>query len=163
MPISDDQRQRIIDLHGQGLSRNDIARVAGVSAGTVTNVCKANDLTFDRSSTEKATRARVADNKSRRAAIVDRLYRRSESILARLEAGTYTYRMMGPNGSEKVRDEDPPADAERSLATSIGIYLDKASKLEDYDKSAADEAAVTDSVVDRLVDGFTQIYRAGNG
>lgn len=161
MPITDDQRQRVIDLHGQGLSRNDIARLAGVSAGTVTNVCKANDLTFDRSSTEKATRARVADNKARRAAIVDRLYRRSESILTRLEAGTFTYRMMGPAGSEKVHDEDPPADAERSLATSIGIYLDKAAKLEDYDKSAVDQSSGAVSVIDKLMSGFAQAYEAG--
>lgn len=161
MPIAEDKRQRIIDLQKQGLSRNDIARQVGVSAGTVTNVCKANDLTFDRSSTEKATRARVADNKSRRAAIVSRLYGRSENILDRLEAPTFVYRMMGPEGSEKIFDEDPPAADERSLATSIGIYLDKASKLEDYDKSPADSAAAAESVVDKLMAGFVQAYEAG--
>jgi len=161
VPITDDQRQRIKDLHAQGVSRNDIARQAGVSAGTVTNVCKANDLTFDRSSTKDATRARVADNKLRRQAIIARLYGRSEKILDRLEAPTFMVRMMGPTGSEKVYDEEPPAGDERSLATSIGIYLDKAAKLEDYDKSPADSAAAAGSVVDKLMEGFTAIYQAG--
>ena len=161
MPITDTQRQQIIDLHAQGLSRNDIARQTGVSAGSVTNVCKANDLTFDRSSTKDATRARVADNKARRAAIVSRLYARSEKILERLESNAYVYRMMGPTGSEQVTDEYPPADAERSLATSIGIYLDKAAKLADYDKSASDGASAADSVVDRLMAGFRTVYEAG--
>jgi hypothetical protein len=161
VPITDDQRQRIIDLHGKGVSRNDIARQTGVSAGTVTNVCKANDLTFDRSATKDATRARVEDNKARRAAIVSRLYTRSERILDRLEASTFMVRMMGPNGSEKVYDEEPPAEAERSLATSIGIYLDKAAKLEDYDRSAADTASGAVSVIDKLMAGFTKAYEAG--
>jgi hypothetical protein len=161
VPITDAQRQRIIDLHSQGLSRNDIARTAGVSAGTVTNVCKANDLTFDRSATKDATRARVEDNKARRAAIIGRLYKRSETILDRLEAPTYMVRMMGPTGSEKVYDEAPPADAERSLATSIGIYLDKAAKLEDYDKSVTDQASGAVSVIDKLMAGFASAYEAG--
>ena len=153
MPITDTQRQRIIDLHGQGLTRNDIARQTGVSAGTVTNVCKANDLTFDRSATINATQAKVADNKARRAAITERLYKRAEAILDRLEAPTYMVRMMGPTGSEKVHDEAPPAGDERNLATSIAVYLDKATKLEDYDRSGDESGAAVDKWLAHMMGG----------
>lgn len=142
MPITDDQKQRIIDLHKQGLSRNDIARQAGVSAGTVTNVCKANDLTFDRSATKHATQAKVADNKARRASIVSRLYGRTESILGRLESDTYRYFVTTKEGTEMVEDADPPAAEERNHATAIGIYLDKAAALEKVDAAQASEPGV---------------------
>ena len=144
MPITDNQRQRIIDLHAQGLSRNDIARQTGVSAGTVTNVCKANDLTFDRSATINATHAKVADNKARRAAIIGRLYARTEKILDRLEADVYVYTVTTKDSVEKVEDVAPPAGDERNFATSIAVYLDKATKLEDYDRTGDESGAAVD-------------------
>ena len=153
MPITDDQRQRIIDLHGQGLSRNDIARQTGVSAGTVTNVCKANDLTFDRSATINATQAKVADNKSRRAAIIGRLYGRAEAILDRLEADKYVYTVATKDSVEKVEDVAPPAGDERNLATSIAVYLDKATKLEDYDRTGAESGAAVDKWLAYMMGG----------
>ncbi len=47
MAISDDQRAQVIHLHTQGLSRNEIARATGVSAGSVTNICRDAGLSFD--------------------------------------------------------------------------------------------------------------------
>jgi hypothetical protein len=143
-PITPQQRQQIVTLHKQGLSRNAIAREANVSPSTVTKVCTEDGLTFDRSKTINATQAKVADNKARRAAITERLYKRAEAILDRLEAPTYMVRMMGPMGSEKVHDEAPPAGDERNLATSIAVYLDKATKLEDYDRTGDESGAAVD-------------------
>jgi len=160
-PITDTQRQNILALHKQGLSRNEIARQAKVSQSTVSKVCAEDGLTFDRSKTINATRAKVADNKARRAAIVGRLYARTEHVLSRLEADIYRYTVATKDSVEHVEDFDPPAIDERSLATSIGIYLDKAAKLEDYDKSAVDQASGAVSVIDRLMTGFAQAYEAG--
>lgn len=160
-PITDTQRQHILTLHKQGLSRNEIARQAKVSQSTVSKICAEDGLTFDRSKTINATRARVADNKARRAVIVQRLYGRTEKILDRLEQDTYTWTATTKDGTEVVMDSEPPAEAERHHATAIGIYLDKAAKLEDYDKSPADGVAGAASVVDKLMDGFTRIYEAG--
>ena len=160
-PITDTQRQHILTLHKQGLSRNEIARQANVSQSTVSKICAEDGLTFDRSKTINATRARQADNKSRRAAIVARLYGRTEKILDRLEADKYRYVVTLKDGTEVIDDVEPPAEAERHHATAIGIYLDKAAKLEDYDKSATDGASAADSVVDRLMQGFRTVYEAG--
>ncbi|UFS59486.1 hypothetical protein [Subtercola endophyticus] len=117
-------------LFGEGLGRNQIAAAVGVSAGTVTKLCVDMGLSFDRSATKAATSARVTDLKARKLAIVERLYARSEKILDRLEADTYTYRMPTEFGSELVHDDDPPADAERNLSSSISTYLVSAQKIE---------------------------------
>ena len=153
MAISEPQKQRVIELHRQGLSRNDIARLAGVSTGTVTNICKANDLTFDRSSTKDATRARQADNKSRRASIAQRLYARTEKILDRLEADTYRWKVATKEGTEVLDDCEAPAAEERNHATAIAIYLDKATKLEDYDRSGEESGAAVDKWLDFMMGG----------
>jgi hypothetical protein len=108
-----------------------------------------------------AIEAKVADGKLRRSSIVQRLYGRTEKILDRLEADTYAYTVAMKESVKKIEDAAPPAEAERNHATAIGIYLDKAAKLEDYDKSPADSAAVAGSVVDKLMEGFTAIYQAG--
>jgi len=99
-----------------------------------------------------AIEAKVADGKLRRVAIVQRLYGRTEKILDRLEADTYRYVVALKDGTEVIDDVEPPAEAERHHATAIGIYLDKAAKLEDYDKSANDESS---AAVDKWLEHMT--------
>lgn len=52
---------RILELHGNGLSRNEIAAATGVSGGTVTNYVHRAGLTFDRAATRRAVEARQID------------------------------------------------------------------------------------------------------
>lgn len=100
-----------------------------------------------------AVEAKVADGKLRRADIIARLYGRTESILSRLEADTYRWKVATKDGVEVLDDCEAPAAEERSHATAIGIYLDKATRLEEYDRAAVDTTG-TDSVVDDLLAGF---------
>ena len=66
--ITDEQRQQVLRLAREGtLSRNQIAKDVGVSAGSVTNICKAAGVSFDRTATEVAVRSRKADLAARRA------------------------------------------------------------------------------------------------
>lgn len=60
-PITPAERKRIIALHGEGKTRNAIAKEAGVSGDTVTKVVRAAGLTFDRTMTLQATEAKKAD------------------------------------------------------------------------------------------------------
>lgn len=69
MLLSDAQREQIIDLARAGRKRNEIAREVGVSPSTVSRLAQAEGLTFDRTQTEKATKAHVADAKARRATL----------------------------------------------------------------------------------------------
>lgn len=60
-PAPDDQRTRVLELARAGAGRNAIAREANVSTATVTRVCRAAGITFDRQRTDAATKARRAD------------------------------------------------------------------------------------------------------
>lgn len=66
-PISDDDKARILALHAEGKSRNEIARLTGRAAATVTKTVHAAGLTFDRTATESATAAKKADAAALRA------------------------------------------------------------------------------------------------
>jgi transposase-like protein len=100
-----------------------------------------------------AVEAKVADGKLRRASIVQRLYGRTEKILDRLEADTYTWTATTKEGTETVYDIEPPAADERSHATAIAIYLDKATKLEDYDRSGEESGAAVDKWLEFMMGG----------
>lgn len=162
--ITEQQRQQVRDLHAQGLSRNDIARQVGISFDSVSKICKAAGLTFDRAATEHATKAAQIDHKARRAKIISRLYAQSETILDRLESQDgYKTIAKGERGRdvEAVLDFIPPADRRNEL-TSIAISLDKAVALERVDTDNGNGHAI--SMLDKLaaqLEGIT--FEPGSG
>lgn len=125
--LPESERQRISALHGEGLSRNAIAREMGCSSSTVSKICKELDLSFDRSSTENATRAKVIDSKAVRAAI-------ALDTLAATQDLTAVIRNRISRGLE---DE-----SFRDLATVLGILVDKHGVLVKMDQSSEEHSAV---------------------
>lgn len=71
--ITDDQRAEVLKLHAQGHARNEISRRVGISAGSVTNICRASDRTFDRSETKQATEARKVDLAAGRTRLAEKM------------------------------------------------------------------------------------------
>jgi transposase-like protein len=67
-PLTEQDRARILELHAQGMSRNDIAREVGRAAASVTKVVHEAGGTFDRAATKAATAAKQADATERKAA-----------------------------------------------------------------------------------------------
>ena len=145
-------RDRVLTLHAQGTTRNDIARETGYSTAWISNVVKAAGLTFERSEQVKAaTAARVEDNKARRTKIVERLYKRAETLLDRLESPSFAALVPTGPGIQSPRDLDfVPAGEERNLATSVAVYLDKAMLLEKVD--AVPERSEAQSMLGRLAE-----------
>lgn len=125
-----DQGPRARDLFDSGLSCNAIARELGVSPSTISGWAKREGISFDRKKTAKAVAAQRIDRAAVRADIIDRLYQRTQRVMTRLEADQYLHRMATADGVKTFRDEFPPALDEKNLAGSIGIYLDKATRLE---------------------------------
>lgn len=135
-----------------GIPKNTVAgwaRKAGV--GTVRTAA-----------TREAVEAKVADGKLRRASITSRLYGQVEKMLSDLEGDQFTTLVKGAGGAEHEAELGfvPPNDR-RTLIQSVASAVASAMKLEDYDRSAADGTARADSVVDRLIAGFTRAYEAG--
>lgn len=136
-----DQDERARELFDAGKSCNAIAKELGVSASTISGWAKRVGLSFSRARTAAAVSAQRIDRAAVRADIIDRMYLRAQKVLARLEADKFTYRMPTETGSVLVHDDDPPANDEKNLAAALGIYLDKAQRLELVDGNAGESEA----------------------
>lgn len=144
--------KRARELFDAGMSCNAIAKELGVSPSTISGWAKREGLSFDRSATETAVNVLRVSRAARRGAILDRLYDRTEKILDRLEAPTYMYRIASGDGVSKFEDPEPPSADEKNLASSIGMYLERAARLEAVDD--VDGVAEADSMLGRLAKRF---------
>lgn len=93
-----------------------------------------------------------SDLKSRRLALIDRLYARAERVLDRLEAPTYMYRLTTAAGVETFADDFPPSNDEKNLAAAVSTYLRVAADLELRDDG--DGLAPVESMLGRLAQRF---------
>lgn len=66
-PLTDHDRDQVKALHAEGCNRNEIARRISRAQSTVSKIARELGLTFDRTRTAEATKAKVADAKARRA------------------------------------------------------------------------------------------------
>lgn len=139
--ITDVDRDRVRELHGQGTTRNDIARAISRSPSTVTAIARQLGLSFDRSKTAAATHARQVDNRARRVEIVGRLYDRAEQVLARLEEPAYTFTATTVHGIETKTLDHVPALDEKALASATSTHLAAAARLEQVDADKGTEGA----------------------
>lgn len=114
------ERAQIIAWIKQGKPRNEVARLAGRAASTISGIAKTEGLTFDRGSIAAAADARQADNAHRLSKINERLIGRVEHLLDRLEAETFTTVLKASFGEEKPKTLKfvPPTD-ERNMHDTI--------------------------------------------
>ncbi|WP_167534487.1 hypothetical protein [Streptomyces tendae] len=78
----------VVRLIGQGFGRNEIARMTGVAPATVSRIAQRNGLSFDRTQTEKALKARITDLNLRQAGLAESLADRVAIAIAYLDAST---------------------------------------------------------------------------
>ncbi|MGW4884037.1 hypothetical protein [Streptomyces murinus] len=78
----------VVRLIGQGFGRNEIARMTGVSKASVSRIAQRNGLSFDRTQTEKALKARITDLNLRQAGLAESLADRVAIAIAYLDAST---------------------------------------------------------------------------
>lgn len=65
-PLTPEQREAVLTSARSGASRNEVARQTGVSPASVTRICTAAGVSFDRTATAVAVQARVIDQKAAR-------------------------------------------------------------------------------------------------
>jgi hypothetical protein len=139
-PVDDNDRARVAELHGQGLSCSAIAREIGRARSTVSKIAAEAGLPFDRAQTRSATRAKVADAKARRADL---------AALAIDDAHAMRRRAL---------DSDAGRDA-RDFAHAYGIFIDRHIALTNLDADTGiddGKAMLTD-----LAEALGQAWRAG--
>lgn len=157
-PLTDDERARIVDLARSGMGCNAIAAEVGCHPDTVSKHCARAGITFDRSQVIKANEARKADMAAKRADIIERLYKRAEANLERLEQAGYTMVAVTANGIEEAPVSVPPAHDEKALLQAISTSLASAAKLEavDSDGGLREALSLIESVAEAVkaaVDG----------
>ncbi|WP_435109942.1 hypothetical protein [Nocardiopsis synnemataformans] len=150
-----DVEARVRQLHAQGLGRNAIAEHIGCADSTLSKITNHLGLTFDRTRTAEATKAKQIDAAARRAAIVERLYGQAEHILDRLEAPEH--KLVEVSAGKAVRykhDRLPPRDI-NALIASVGAATEKAVRLEKLD--ARDGAEDVASMLGKLGDALLSV------
>lgn len=158
-PVTDDERDRITDLHGRGFSRNAIAREIGRSGATITNVCQDLGLTFDRAAVQAATTARKADAAALRSELELQLLDDAQRLRAQIWQ-PHEYRDHGGKDFVEVKwtqDEPSPID-KLKLMQATGVAIDRAVRLGELDKD--DEVEDAKSM---LVDLFEALGLAFRG
>ncbi|MFF7295322.1 helix-turn-helix domain-containing protein [Streptomyces sp. NPDC008265] len=130
-PITDKDRAAVRRLHGQGMSRNDIARKINRSSSTVSKIAAALDLSFDRAAeVSAATEVRRADLASRRTALASALQDDAERLRAQLWEPCTVGAFGGKDNiwSETRLDKPTFAD-QRAILAATGTAIDRSLKL----------------------------------
>ena len=133
-PVRKADPQQVAQLAADGHGRNSVARTLGVSRRAVDEAARAAGVTWVRSSTEAATRARLADT---RAELADTFTEAAD--------------LAGDRLIEELRRDQIDPGTIRALATVAGISTDKLIALGDR-LSATDGSA--DSLLDQLRGGI---------
>lgn len=159
--IPDDKRAAILtDIKAGQLGARQIAIQHGVAASTVTRLAAQAgiDGAFERSQTENATRATVADSRSRRAQLASDLLDDAEKLRARAWK-PYSYYERGMGGAELVTLELPPLKEVKEAYVSLGVAVDKHVALERHD---ATDPGTMGSLLGTLLDGLQLKHGTGD-
>ncbi|MEU2111835.1 helix-turn-helix domain-containing protein [Streptomyces sp. NPDC019507] len=129
-PVTDQTRADIRRLHAEGCGRNEIARRLVRSPRTISVEAAAMGLSFDRTATEEATRARVADLAERRAILAEALQADAERLTENMWKPTVVFNIGGKDNeyTEHLMDE-APADTKKNLMAAAGMAIDRSMKL----------------------------------
>jgi transposase-like protein len=140
-PLPDAKRRAILtDIQSGEKPCRRIAREHGVAQSTVSKIAREEGLSFDRTKTVKATRAKQADNRARRAQIGSDLLDDVGRLRARAWS-EYQQPMSTPKGPAVLNLSLPPLTEVRAAYTSIGICLDKNIAVERHDADTGTENA----------------------
>lgn len=157
-PLTADERAELLELMGQGLTRNEVAKRSGRSASTVTRVARevGHDFTAAQSAKtqaklEAAHAARSAYSAERRAAIAARLTEEAELLLEQLHQPHRAFNFGGRDNTfaEATLDE-PPVDAKRALVQSAEIALRTVLNIDKHDNRASEGGAEIDQWLDHM-------------
>lgn len=161
-PIDDQLRADILRDIQDGQARNHIARTRGVAPATVTKIAQQAGLTnaFDRSQTEKGTRAKLFDARAARAQLIEDLYADAQRFRERAWS-PYEQLITGPEGTDAVTTTLPPLRDQQSAYTALGICMDKAGRAEDKNGDSRNESAR--SLLGSLFDGLAREFGSGYG
>lgn len=146
--------QRAHELFDQGLSCNAIARALNVGAATISRWAKREGLSFDRSGTELAVRARVIDIAESRTLLTKKMLAVAHEALDNLDGPYLVYNFGGAENTyvEHLLDT-PPIEVTRTAQTIAREAFAASTKALEKTTDNLDSAV---NLVDRILDKFEQ-------
>ncbi|NUS78476.1 MAG: helix-turn-helix domain-containing protein [Streptomyces sp.] len=152
--VTDEERAEIRRLHAEGKGRNEIARLTGRSMRCISVQAGKMGLSFDRTMTEEATRARKADLEERRVILAEALQGDAERLTEQLWEEHWVFNFGGKDNTyEKRLLPEPPADAKKNLMAAAGIAIEKSSKLVPPDRGDQEGLAAVDAWLRGMIGG----------
>lgn len=140
-PVDEETRKQVVVAHGEGKSRNAIAKEFGIAGQTVTRICAEAGLSFDRTQTTLAVRARSVDLADARLLLAQKMVVAAQDALDDLDAPYLVFNFGGKDNTfEEHLLDGPPEEVRRSIMTTAGIAFDKATKAVE---SVSDEGNLT--------------------
>ncbi|WP_055491698.1 helix-turn-helix domain-containing protein [Streptomyces sp. TP-A0356] len=161
--LSDEKRLRLAELAEAGMSVRQIAEALNVAPSTVTRNAKVMGVAFDRSATERATAARVADASARRAEMAVRLLELTSAELDRLARPHRVYAFVGgpsPQYMEHVLPQPDPS-ARLAIAQTAATLLDRHARLVAMQSDTSTDDAR--SMIGRLQEALGAYYEQTQG
>jgi hypothetical protein len=161
-PVTQEDRDRVAELHAEGKSRNDIADILDRSGSTVSRIAADFDppLTFERGpEVAAATAARQADLAALRAELAYQLTVDAERLRAQMWQPTTVYAFGGKDNeyNDHTFDEAPAAE-KRALMGTAGMAIDRSLKLAPPEGS--DGLGAAKSMLSSLGEALTEFSRS---
>ncbi len=156
-PVTEDDYERVRQLHALGMGRNAIAREIDRAQRTVSVIAAELGLVFDVSMTEDATRARVAQLAALRADTAIDLHLDALKLTQQMWEPAVVFNFGGKENTYNEREVDePPTADKKNLMAAAGIALEKSLKLvPPADDAGADDAR---SMLGQLMRGLKAAY-----
>jgi hypothetical protein len=156
-PVTQEELDEIRRLHGEGKGRNEISRIVGRSLRTISVQAAKMGLTFDRTATEAATKARIADLAERRLILAEALQGDAEQLTEQLWQPHWVFNFGGKDNTyERRLLDEPSADAKKALMSAAGIAVEKSLKLvPPVTETGEDDAR---SMLGKMMNGLQQVW-----
>lgn len=157
-PVTDETREQVRRLHAEGCGRNEIARRLNRGPRTVSVIAAELGLTFDRTATEEATRARKADLEEKRVILADALTDDALRLSAQIWQPATVFNFGGKDNTYEERDvpEPPAADKRALMAAATSAAAQSLRLVPPAPDSGADDAR---SMLGKLFTGLGEVLK----
>lgn len=159
-PLNERDYEQVKALHAQGMNRNSIAREIKRAQSTVSKIARELGLTFDRTRTAEATKAKVIDAKARRAELALKLLdlAHDEADAFRQPCTLHSFGGKDHTYNSKTVDKPPPRER-RDMAATLNILVDRHLRLVEADADNGVDTAK--SVLGNLMGALRTAWQDG--
>ncbi len=152
-PVQAHVRAKVLDLHSKGLGRNEIAKLTGIGAASVTRIVQADGGSFDRSKTEQAVKARQVDMASLRGQVAQKLLTRANELLDEMDDPFLAFNFGGKDNTyEEHLLERAPVEARHTMIRAAATAMRTHTDLVKFDSDQGQARA--ESLLDAIAAGI---------